>query len=94
MYLYSGSEDIRTINSYNRKNKNKKCDYIEKSFLQNEFCCCAAQSNPTIVSYNASAVKIYNGTSSLHRWCVLKAKIFSSARKSALAYYKLQISKS
>jgi hypothetical protein len=39
--------------------------------------------NPAIVSYNASAVKIYNATGSL-----LRFKIFFSTLKNALAYYK------
>jgi hypothetical protein len=37
--------------------------------------------DPTIVSYNASAVKIYNDTSSLVRF--KKAKMFSSIFKKA-----------
>jgi hypothetical protein len=40
--------------------------------------------NPTIVSYNASAVKIYNATSSPVR---LANKIFSCTMKNALAYF-------
>jgi hypothetical protein len=39
--------------------------------------------NPTIASYNASAVKIYNAKSSLVRL----EKIFSSTVKNALVYY-------
>jgi hypothetical protein len=38
--------------------------------------------NPTIMSFNASAVKIYNVTSS-----IVKTKIFSFTQKNALAYH-------
>jgi hypothetical protein len=41
--------------------------------------------NPTIVSYNTSAVKIYNATGSLLRF--ENKKMFSSTLKNALAYY-------
>jgi hypothetical protein len=41
--------------------------------------------NPTIVSYNASAVKIYNATGNLLRF--ENKKMFSSTLKNALAYY-------
>jgi hypothetical protein len=41
--------------------------------------------NPTIVSYNASAVNIYNATSSLAR--SENKNIFFCIRKNALAYY-------
>jgi hypothetical protein len=40
--------------------------------------------NPTIVSYNASAVKIYNAKSSLVRF---ETKIVSTSLKNALSYY-------
>jgi hypothetical protein len=40
--------------------------------------------NPTISSYSASVVKIYNTTSSLVQF---EKKIFYSAVKNALAYY-------
>jgi hypothetical protein len=39
------------------------------------------------MSYNASAVKIYNATSSLVRF-ENKTKIFSSTLKNDIAYYK------
>jgi hypothetical protein len=41
--------------------------------------------NPTITSYNASAVNFYNSTGSPERF--LKTKIFLFALKNALAYY-------
>jgi hypothetical protein len=40
--------------------------------------------NPTIVSYNASTVKIYNATSNLDRF---KTKMISHTLKNALAYF-------
>jgi hypothetical protein len=40
--------------------------------------------NPTIVSYNASAVKLYNATGSLLRF---ENNFFSSTLKNTLAYY-------
>jgi hypothetical protein len=42
--------------------------------------------NPTIVSYNAGTVKIYNTKSSLVRF--ESKKTFSSTLKNALAYHK------
>jgi hypothetical protein len=45
---------------------------------------CRAGANPTIASYNASAVKIYNATSSLVRF---ENKIFYFILKSTLAYH-------
>jgi hypothetical protein len=41
-----------------------------------------------IVSYNASAVKIYNAASSLVRF---KSQIFSSTWKNALVYYNTDV---
>jgi hypothetical protein len=42
--------------------------------------------NPTLVSYNASAVKIYNAASS--PMCFGNRYVLSSTSKNALAYYK------
>jgi hypothetical protein len=44
--------------------------------------------NPAIVSYNASAVEIYNAAGSLVRF---EAKIFPSTLKNTLVYYNIGI---
>jgi hypothetical protein len=45
--------------------------------------------NPTVVIYSASAVKIYNGTSSQVRF--ENRKFFLHKMKNALAYYNLLV---
>jgi hypothetical protein len=46
--------------------------------------------NPTIVSYNASAVKVYNAQSNMYIKCVLKQKK-NSTLKNALVYYNVGV---
>jgi hypothetical protein len=67
--------------------RDRRIRFIRKSdsYLHMQLLRCPG-ANPTIASYNANDVKIYNATSSLVRF--ENKHVTSTLKKNALAYYR------